>query len=273
MIHPWMENMQVNQRAVMQRFITACQKDERIIAAFLGGSYAKGTNDAFSDLDLNLITNDNCFAEFCADRNSFIQQLGEPLSLEDFGVSNIVCYVLDNGVEGDLEIGKEGELLEFHYGPYQVVIDKRRIFPGGVFNMPQPKPAEQTEKLRRMIYWFWHDWMHFTTAIGRGQIWWAQGQLETLRGYCVSLLRLQNDFNDPEAGGEHYFKIEVAVPAEKLACLEVSVVPLDKSSLKKASLVIYKVYKELATKLALEHGIAYPEKLEKLLMKRFEEIS
>jgi len=39
---------------VMNRFVAACQADERVVAAFLGGSYARGTTDAYSDLDLYL---------------------------------------------------------------------------------------------------------------------------------------------------------------------------------------------------------------------------
>jgi alkanesulfonate monooxygenase SsuD/methylene tetrahydromethanopterin reductase-like flavin-dependent oxidoreductase (luciferase family) len=41
-----------NHQVVMNRFIAACQTDARIVAAFLGGSYASGTADTYSDLDL-----------------------------------------------------------------------------------------------------------------------------------------------------------------------------------------------------------------------------
>ena len=47
-----------NHQVAMNRFITACQVDERVVAAFLGGSNAKGMADAYSDLDLYLITSD-----------------------------------------------------------------------------------------------------------------------------------------------------------------------------------------------------------------------
>lgn len=35
----------IHQRLV-DRFLAVCQADERVIAAFLGGSYARGTADA-----------------------------------------------------------------------------------------------------------------------------------------------------------------------------------------------------------------------------------
>ena len=45
-------------QAVLNYFVTAGLADERVVAAFLGGSYARGTADAYSDLDLYLITTD-----------------------------------------------------------------------------------------------------------------------------------------------------------------------------------------------------------------------
>jgi hypothetical protein len=108
-------------------------------------------------------------------------KLGEPAFMGNFGTPNIICYILDNGVEGDLVIGRESQFETIHTGPYHVLLDKKDILKGVVFNRPPPDPGDQVETLRRMITWFWHDWVHFTTALQRGQLWWAQGQLEILR--------------------------------------------------------------------------------------------
>ena len=66
---------------VLNRFVAACQSDERVVAAFLGGSYARGTADGYSDLDLGLITTDEAYEDFVAQREAFIRQLGEPVFL------------------------------------------------------------------------------------------------------------------------------------------------------------------------------------------------
>ncbi len=266
------ENLQPDQRIVLDRLITACQKDDRVLAATLEGSYAKGTFDQFSDLDIALITSDDAFEEFCANRYTFMHQLGEPVSMENFEVPYLVCFVLDNGVEGDLHIHRESQLDTYRFGPFLVLLDKRGILKDVKGTEYQPEPDVSTEKLRQMIYYFWHDWMHFTTALGRGQLWWAQGQLETLRGYCVSLFRFTNDFYDPEAGKEHYFKIEQSVQPEQLLPLKTTFGPLEKDHLYQAGLSIVQIYRDLAHPLAQEHGMAYPEALDALLMKRFEEI-
>src|SRR6266705_1411799 len=70
-------------QVVMNRFVAAGLADERVVAAFLGGSYARGTTDEYSDLDLYLITTDEAYDDFFAGREAFLRLLGEPLLLED----------------------------------------------------------------------------------------------------------------------------------------------------------------------------------------------
>ena len=69
-----------NHQQFIQRFVAACQADAQVVAAFLGGSYAKGTADTYSDLDLCLITTDAAYEDFLAGRAAFIRRLGEPAS-------------------------------------------------------------------------------------------------------------------------------------------------------------------------------------------------
>ena len=87
---------------------------------------------------------------------------------------------------------------------------------GAVFPRYQPAPTEQSETLRRLVYWFWHDLTHFIAAMGRGQLWWAYGQLEALRRYGVNLARLRHDFSGAADG---YDKVEQAIPVEHLESL------------------------------------------------------
>ena len=64
------------QREFLDRFVEACQTDERVAAAFLGGSYGSGAADAFSDLDLYLVTTDGAYDDFFAGREAFLGRLG-----------------------------------------------------------------------------------------------------------------------------------------------------------------------------------------------------
>src|SRR5215212_1636762 len=109
----------------MNRFVAACQADERVVAAFLGGSYVKGTADAYSDLDLSLITTDAAYEAFFADRAAFLGQLGTPVFLEDFGRPKTVFFIFTDDTEGELWFGSPSRVDHIHIGPYRVLLDKK----------------------------------------------------------------------------------------------------------------------------------------------------
>jgi hypothetical protein len=256
-------------QVVMNCFVAACQADARVVAAFLHGSYARGTADAYSDLDLGLITTDEAYEDFCAGREAFLRLLGEPVFLEDFGSTVTVFFILADGTEGELAIGRESQFHHMHGGPYRVLLDKKRLLAGAVFPWHEPVQAEQVETLRRLVCWFWHDLSHFTTALGRGQLWWAYSQIEALRLHCVNLARLRQNFLERPEG---YEKVEQALPIEQLSSLQATFCPLERDAMLQAALVIVCFYRELAPLLARTHGITYPADLERMMYGRLEKL-
>lgn len=256
-----------NYQVIIDRFITACHADERVVAATLYGSYATGTADAYSDLDL-LIT-DEAYEDFLAGREAFIRMLGEPVFLEDFDLPNIMFCIFSDGTEVELSFGCESRFPHNRGGSYTVLLDKKHILAGAVFPWHHPAQAEQVETLRRLVYWFWHDLSHFIAALGRGQLWWAYGQIEALRRYCVNLARLRQDFA-VEADG--YDKVEQALPVEQLSSLQSTCCPLEPEAMLRAALVIVRFYQEVAPRLARTYGITYPTDLERVMSERLENL-
>jgi hypothetical protein len=259
-------------QVVMNRFVAAGLADERVVAAFLGGSYARGTADEYSDLDFGLIITDEVYDDFLAGRQAFIRRLGEPVFLEVYtgGGADFVFFIFVDGTEGELTLGRESHFTHIHVGPYRVLLDKKGILAGAVFTWQEQAQAEQTETLRSLIYWFWHDLLHhFITPMAREQLWSAYGALEDLRRTCVDLARLRQNF---QAEAEGYEKVEQALPAEQLAPLQATFCPLEQSAMLQAALVIVRFYQELAPSLAREHGIPYPADLERVMSERLEQL-
>lgn len=261
-------------QVVLNRFVAACQVDERVVAACLVGSYARGTADAYSDLDFHLITSDDAYADFIARREAFIQHLGEPLFLENFGSDVSLLYILADGTEGELEVSCESQINDHFSGPYRVLVDKKYLLAEAAIPWREAirPPVEQLKALRQQVYWFWHDLSHFITALGRGQLWWASGQLEALRLYCINLARLQQNFSDPEVGNEGYFKVEQAVPTTQLSPLQATVGSMEPETMLLSADIIVQFYQELASSLAQQHGIAYPAELERVILDRLEKL-
>lgn len=255
-----------NHQHVMASFLQACQSDSRIQAATLYGSYARGTADQWSDLDIGVIIADVAYDDFIAGRESFIHRLGEPLFIEDFDIPGVLFFILADGTEGELAIDRAGDFTE-PYIPWRALIDKTGVL-AEAKHRSEPDPAEGIETLRRQITWFWHDLSHFITAVERGQLWWAAGQLEVLRRCCMNVARLRRDLNDEGVGDDPYFKADKALPAESLAPLKVTFAPLERTALIAAAGKAVDFFREVTLPMAEEYGIPYPFQLERLMLER-----
>jgi|SRR5687768_3202300 len=262
-----------NHQDILDKLIKACQSDDRIVAALLGGSYVKGKADEHSDLDFYLITTDEGYDDFVSKRESFVRLLGEPLFMEDFDLPGIVFLIFPDGSEVEVSYVRESQDSQVFSEPYKVLLDKKHITANAVSHEGEADQDSQREKLRRLIYWFWHELSHFITAIRRSQLWWAHGQLGSLRLYCMNLARLRNNFTDADIGEEGYFKIDNALPAAELSALQKTFPPMEQSAMLQAALVIVSFYKELAPPLAKTHGIPYPYSLERVMVERLEKLS
>ena len=261
-----------NHQDILDHFIAACQADARILAAFLGGSYATNAADKYSDLDLYFITTNEAYEDFLAEREAFIGLLGEPLFLEDFGAPHGYFIIFSNRAEVEIWFGRESKFKDIHGGPYKVLLDKKDILVRQVFPMHVADQAKQIEILRHQINWFWHDLSHFINAMGRGQLWFAYGALEVMRQMCVNLARLRYNFSDAYVGEEPYFKVEQVLPVEQLLPLQTTYCPMEYNAMLQAALVIFRFYQDVAPILAKTYGISYQTELEQMMLGQLQEL-
>ena len=140
-----------NHHAFMNRFVEACREDDRVVAAFLGGSNVKGYADACSDVDLCIITTESSFEEFFKHRETFLRSLGDLVFHEDFGDPKISFYIFADDTEGELNYGSESRLDQIHSGPFQILVDKKNLLAEASFPPFEPALSERIEKLR--LHW------------------------------------------------------------------------------------------------------------------------
>ena len=243
--------------------------DDRIAAVFLGGSRARGEADEHSDIDLCLIVRDDAYEEVIADARGVRPKVGEPLFLENFGNENMAFVILAGGAE-----------LEFHFfrvrrsAPHPIWAASgapgRGRDPGRArVPLPEVDLAARVESLRGVLFWFWHDLGHFTTAIGRDQLWWAAGQLEQLRAYCVNLARIEHG---GESQDEAYWKLDEEVATEPLEPLRSTFVAMERDAMLRAAGEILAFFRERAPRVAEANGLAYPTELDHLVGGQFQDL-
>jgi hypothetical protein len=260
-----------DQRAVLERFVEACVADERVIAAFIGGSFASSRADDFSDLDLYLVTEDEAYSDFFGERQDFMRRLGQPVLLEDFNEYgfDMVVFTFADGVEGELALAGASTFDHIHGGPHKVLVDKSGLLAGKTFPLHTLPEEEQSRTLSRLIYGFWDSLSYFIKVMHRNQLWSAYGSLDQMRMTCLKLARLKHDFTSEQTA---YSKVEEIVPEEELLPLATTCCPLEPGAMLDAARVLLLYYQQMAIPLATEHGITRPLDLERVVSSRLDEL-
>lgn len=254
------------QEQVIEAFASVCEEDGRIVAAFVGGSFATGTADAFSDVDLYALVRADAYEGFLAGHREFFEHLGLPVFLEHFdGFGfDMLVFILANGVQGELGIARPDRFLHIHGGPFKSLVDKEGLLEGVVFPWQGPTEEEQRETLRETLHWFWRDVSLYGVAMARRRLWTAAGYLASMRRRCVDLARLQANFG---AWADGYEKLEGAVREEVLARLEGAFPVFEAHAMAEAADSLIAFYRRVAPELAGRHGLEYPLVLERVVLR------
>jgi len=237
------------------RFGDACQRDDSIVAAFVGGSIAAHTADAVSDLDLYLVTRESEYERFFARRQAFMRAWAEPLLLVDTrnfeGLGfDMLHFVLDDGVYGELALGHAGNFRVMHGGPHDVLVDKTGLLKGAAFAEYVPSESERLRQAEHALNWFWLEYIQFRKQLHRGNTVGAANLLARLRTHCLTLLALARAVN-MELGLERY--------ADRLTAT------LDSIDSRSAARVIAEVHQEMGSAVARHFGVRYPLEVADLL--------
>jgi hypothetical protein len=145
------------------------------------------------------------------------------------------------------------------------LFDPGGLLEGVTFAAERAEPAELERALRQTLWWFWHELSHFVKAVGRGQPWWAAGQLEALRGHCVNVVRIEQG---TEAGEEPYWKLDEEIDTSALAPLARTFAPLGREAILEGGRALVDFFRDRAPRVTESYGIPYPNELERFYVER-----
>ena len=256
--------------ALIERLIEVCARDERVVAVFEGGSRARGEADEHSDIDASVIVADDAYAEILDAKAAFVGAITDSLFVEDFGIDHMAFVITQDGVELELHLFRVSDLDSIHAGRHRVLMDPRDLLQGRIFSPEAPNEAARIRQLREILMWFWHDLGQFTTAIARGQLWWAAGQLEQLRNACINLVRIEQG---GEAEDEPYWKLDVELTTAALEPVRSTFVPIERGDLLGAGRDVLAFFRAHGPAVAQAHGLTYPAELDRLIGGRLDDLS
>ena len=111
--------------AVIERLTRAARDDERIVAAWLQGSRADGSADAYSDIDIYLAIRDEAYADF--DKIAFIERAAPVLvHATPPGLPGVVC-LLAGPVKLDLLVEKRSAVAGPARPAVAMLVDKAAL--------------------------------------------------------------------------------------------------------------------------------------------------
>jgi predicted nucleotidyltransferase len=233
--------------AAVDRFAAACEADDAVVAAFLGGSLAAGTADEESDLDLYAVIDASRYDSFLGDHERFLRSWGdlvfsaEMRNFENLGF-DMVLFVMADGVEGELALATEQNVRVTHGGPHRVLVDKAGVLTGVEFPLLSFDEAPSKEDVERTLWWFWWQIRGAVKAWARGKWWEASSQLREIRDSCLLLAQVA----------------QVQDPRRSLAA---TFAPLDRAALAEGILTAVRCYAEWGPAAARLAGAPYPEGL------------
>jgi hypothetical protein len=176
---------------MVDKFEQLAETDHRIVSAFLGGSLADGNADDYSDIDMYYLVDEQSYSDFHCHIRNWLREQGQLVFFDEhsnFGF-DLILFVYQNGVKGELGLGTKQNMLSLHAGPYKVLVDKKGLLDGVVFPFQGSLKGDELRKYaERELSWYWYWYGVFLSATARGRLWSALTQLQQMRDHMFKLL-------------------------------------------------------------------------------------
>ncbi|MGH9172849.1 MAG: nucleotidyltransferase domain-containing protein [Vicinamibacterales bacterium] len=182
--------------ALLQRIVAVLRDDPRIVAAWPQGSFAAGTADEWSDLDLHVVVRDEEFERVVAQRMDRYRQVGEPSLAQQIiqqRTSFFVLLLYPGGIEVDwslwsLKVARRPALSRLLFDTIGVPVEPL---------LPIP-PDERATCALRWLELFWAMAAVGFKNAGRGHTHWAADSLDLMNQAFDDLWRLVNRPDGPD---------------------------------------------------------------------------
>jgi predicted nucleotidyltransferase len=119
------------QAALIERAREILQADERVIACWLEGSFARGNADAWSDVDLHIVVADEDAAALRAERKEVVGRIAPILALDDAPLpwgAHLLVVALKGPARLDLYIERESRLNDaLRFETPRVLFDRNGV--------------------------------------------------------------------------------------------------------------------------------------------------
>jgi predicted nucleotidyltransferase len=244
-------------RELLECVFARFRDDIRAVGLVVGGSFARGGADFYSDVDLYVVVRDGAFEEVFAERNSTAEAIGSLLfgfavdPVPGGSTDHIVVY--EGPVKFDFMYLRESELRPHPRWDGCVVLkdtDGRvRAVVARSEALGPPRPSAQD--LSELNQKFWTLCWYAFGKIERGELWEALDGLHSIRTLALVPL-LDWSAERPHEG---YRRLEHKTNREQASRLSATVAPMRARALHAALRAEVKLFRELRAAVLDRYGL------------------
>jgi predicted nucleotidyltransferase len=262
-------------RELLERAFARFQDDIRVVGLAIGGSFARGGTDFYSDIDLYVVVRDGALEEVFAERNSTAEAVGSPLFAFDVdpvlggSTDHIVLY--DGPVKFDFMYLRESDLEPHPRWEGCVVLKDMDGRVGAVVARSEglSPPRASAEDISELNQKFWTLCWYAFGKIERGELWEALDGLHSIRSLALVPL-LDWTAERPHEG---YRRLERKTNQEQASRLLATVAPMRARALHAALRAEVELFRELRAAVLDRYGLtidlAHEEVLESEMSRRW----
>jgi lincosamide nucleotidyltransferase B/F len=257
--------LMLQQEVMIEKVCELCERDERLVAALMYGSFALGQGDRFSDIEFYLFVADEALESL--DEEAWVSQIA-PLELyyvNEFGNGTAIFENLVRGefhFEGasNMELVDSWETAWFPTLESAVLVDKSGELSRRVSKLVRLPPEMGTPERALFLCHSLMNWtLMGTNVLKRGEYARAEAFLTLVHGHLLRAMRLV------EGNSANWLspsrRLEEEVSAASYERFRACTAALDANQLVRAYTSTWEWSKELMDELATQHAFTLPETL------------
>ncbi|HQY91369.1 nucleotidyltransferase domain-containing protein [Caldilinea sp.] len=237
------------------------ENDARVLAAWLEGSFGRGSADRYSDIDLHLLLREA--GAFHSDARAWLEVLRPLVLYKLLFDGRMINALTDAGLRIDIWLHEEAPVLD--PAKVKVLLDRDGLLRLDASPTPAPDTAKIAADLLAQIEEFWRCIALLPTVIGRNELLVSFTGLNVELGLVTEIL--MTGYGRPRDRGVKVLNAYLgdARRDELEAALDLH--GLNAESLVMAHMALAGVIRKHGPLLAARHGFAYPTTLEEAVLR------
>jgi len=247
----------VDQNDLIGRARAALVEDARVLGIWLAGSYGRGDNDRFSDVDLWVVVAPHDVDHFCADWPQLSERIAPTVLRQQVGRYPVFSHVTADWLRYDLSVGTPDDMAERTVSTVRPIYDPRGL--SAALRPPALSLRPDADTVQMLTREFLRVLGLLPVVIGREELVVGQSGAGLLR---TALIRLMlEDAAVEDRGGA--LRLKPVLRSEHLQALhDLPGVEATRSSVIQAHLACARSFLPLARRLHRDCEVPWPDALE-----------